>query len=772
MKTKLLLTLTALLALANVARAQGTAFTYQGRLDSSGAPANGIYDLRFSTYDADSGGNLRGLLTNNAVAVSNGLFTTTLDFGFGVFNGGPRWLEIGVRSNGTAAAFNTLAPRQAVLPAPYAFWSANASQAVTISGTVPASGLNGLYSNPVNFSNPGNSIIGGFAGDGTGLNNVNAAQLGGRSAAQFWQTSGNDGANPTNGAFLGTTDNLPFEIRVGGERALRLEPHAVSPNVILGHPANSVSNAAAGVFVTGGNIAYPNRAGGFYASALGGVGNSAGGLASVAMGIYVSASGYASLASGQEAIASGNYSKAMGFMSVASGSDSSSLGVETVASGGAATALGYQTTASGYASTALGSGSRATNNDATAMGRLTLAGGSSSTAMGYRARALHAGSLVWADQQEANFDSTAGNQFAVRASGGLYLQGKLGIGNPSPAFPLDVRSGQAVGVFTSTNSTFGSVLVLQNNTASPAYLGAINFQDAISTTQGQIAYRTNSGGELNFRVSQVDRMALTASGLTVNPAGGPQAYLGGDGVGGDVQLGSATAGNEAVALWNSASGQYMDLFARSGTFRGNLGFGTTTRQMLNLYGTGYGIGVQTDATYFRTSGEFMWFRGGSHTNAFGDPGAGGTQLMRLGNTGNLVIAGTLSQGSDRNIKQDFAALDGREVLEKVAALPIQSWSYTSQPGVKHYGPTAQDFHVAFGLNGADDKHIATVDADGVALAAIQGLNRKVEAGNQHSEARSQRSESKIEALEAENAELKARLEKLEQLLHAMNGGAR
>jgi hypothetical protein len=251
---------------------------------------------------------------------------------------------------------------------------------------------------------------------------------------------------------------------------------------------------------------------------------------------------------------------------------------------------------------------------------------------------------------------------------------------------------------------------------------------------------------LNFRVSQVERMALSDSGLTVNSAGGPQAYLGGDGAGGDVQLGSATAGNEAVALWNSATGQYMDLFARSGTLQGNLAFGTSTRQMLNLWSTQYGIGVQTDAAYFRTGGEFLWFRGGSHTNAFGDPGSGGAQLMRLGNTGNLVIAGTLSQGSDRNIKQDFAALDGREVLEKVAALPIQSWSYTSQPGVKHYGPTAQDFHAAFGLNGSDDKHIATVDADGVALAAIQGLHQK------------------LQQKEMEITDLKVRLERLEKLL--------
>jgi hypothetical protein len=65
------------------------------------------------------------------------------------------------------------------------------------------------------------------------------------------------------------------------------------------------------------------------------------------------------------------------------------------------------------------------------------------------------------------------------------------------------------------------------------------------------------------------------------------------------------------------------------------------------------------------------------------------------------------------------------MLEKVASLPLAKWAYTNAPGIRHIGPVAQDFHAAFGV-GADDKHIATVDADGVALAAIQGLNHKLE----------------------------------------------
>ena len=59
-------------------------------------------------------------------------------------------------------------------------------------------------------------------------------------------------------------------------------------------------------------------------------------------------------------------------------------------------------------------------------------------------------------------------------------------------------------------------------------------------------------------------------------------------------------------------------------------------------------------------------------------------------------------------------------------------------GARHLSPMAQDFHAAFGLNGTDDKHIATVDEGGVALAAIQGLNEKVESGKQKADNRRER----------------------------------
>jgi N-acetylneuraminic acid mutarotase len=121
--------------------AQGTAFTYQGRLTDGTNAANGIYDLRFTIYDSTNnpGTVVAGSLTNSAVGVSNGLFTAMLDFGGGVFNGADRWLEIGVRTNG-GGAFTVLSPRQPLTPAPYAIYASGVS-AAGISGTIPAGNI-------------------------------------------------------------------------------------------------------------------------------------------------------------------------------------------------------------------------------------------------------------------------------------------------------------------------------------------------------------------------------------------------------------------------------------------------------------------------------------------------------------------------------------------------------------------------------------------------------------------------------------------------------
>ena len=104
---------------------------------------------------------------------------------------------------------------------------------------------------------------------------------------------------------------------------------------------------------------------------------------------------------------------------------------------------------------------------------------------------------------------------------------------------------------------------------------------------------------------------------------------------------------------------------------------------------------------------------------FADPNAlVGVQLAPGANAWSIASA--------RELKENFKPVDSRSVLEKVVALPVTEWNLKSQPAeIRHLGPVAQDFMAAFGL-GEDERHISTSDAEGVALAAIKGLNQKLE----------------------------------------------
>jgi hypothetical protein len=119
----------------------------------------------------------------------------------------------------------------------------------------------------------------------------------------------------------------------------------------------------------------------------------------------------------------------------------------------------------------------------------------------------------------------------------------------------------------------------------------------------------------------------------------------------------------------------------------------------------------------------------------------------------LSSGGTWTNASDVNLKSGFEPVSGEDVLARLRRIPIRSWTYKADRGsVRHMGPTAQDFHAAFGL-GADEVSIATVDADGVALAGVSALDARTLAQSRE-----------IEILKRENADLRQRLEKLEALL--------
>jgi hypothetical protein len=124
------------------------------------------------------------------------------------------------------------------------------------------------------------------------------------------------------------------------------------------------------------------------------------------------------------------------------------------------------------------------------------------------------------------------------------------------------------------------------------------------------------------------------------------------------------------------------------------------------------------------------------------------EVFRVLGNGDVQVRGVLLT-SDCRLKTNFADVSTRGTLERLLCMPISSWNYRSDPdNVRHIGPTSQDFQAAFGFNGENEQQLSSVDVQGVALAAIQGLNAKLEAENVELRRALARLESRLSVVES------------------------
>ena len=366
---------------------------------------------------------------------------------------------------------------------------------------------------------------------------------------------------------------------------------------------------------------------------------------------------------------------------------------------------------------------------------------------------------------------TTNNALAPNLIGGSALNS---VG--SSAVGATIGGGGALAYFglpytNSVDADFGTVAggaqnVILQNSSSAAIAGGLNntiwpgaicgligggFGNSIGTNA---IYATIAGGRQN----QIQRDALYAfiSGGRGNSAGSNARYAAiGGGIFNSVadeawyssiaggQLNSITGPVDAVSI---AGGQQNTIYAsadyatigggRQNSVRNSGAYATIPGGYLNA-ATNYAFAAGRRAIADHT-GAFVW---GDSTDANVASAASNQVTFRAGGGFRIFTSAALTSGvqvaansgawttiSDVNAKEDFAPVNPQEILEKVAQLPIATWRYKGQDaGIRHIGPTAQDFAEAFSLGDAPGVGITTVDADGVLFAAVQALARENEA---------------------------------------------
>jgi len=292
----------------------------------------------------------------------------------------------------------------------------------------------------------------------------------------------------------------------------------------------------------------------------------------------------------------------------------------------------------------------------------------------------------------------------------------------------------------------GGVLnIIQTN----AYESAIG-GGGLNTIQVNAPFSTIGGGGSNIIQTNADH--ATIGGGANNLAGGTGSVVGG-------------------GSHNTASGPYA--MVGGGVSNTASGFSSTVPGGEFNSASGTNSFAAGTAAIASNTGAFVWADDSSASpfastsnNQFSVRAAGGVQFFsNAGATTGVALApgaGSWSSASDRNLKAHFAAVDAEAILDALVAIPVDSWNYKAQDEhIRHIGPMAQDFKAAFGV-GEDDRHISEVDAQGIAFAAIQGLNQKLEEQVKGKDTEIQELRRQNDALASRLAALEAKMEKVSE----------
>jgi len=325
--------------------------------------------------------------------------------------------------------------------------------------------------------------------------------------------------------------------------------------------------------------------------------------------------------------------------------------------------------------------------------------------------------------------------------------------NAAQLVSIGNTNGPAAGNFFVGNSG-NSITVGYNNTAIGVHSLAANSNGLANTAIGLNALMGNTTGSDNT-ASGAYALQANTTGHNNTAAGFSALVANQAGV-----YNTAMGGNALAAMTNGANNTAIGTFALQNTLNStaNTAIGYNALSAITSGSNNIAIGSQAGSVITVGSSNIDIGAVGFSTDAnVVRIGSGQTATYLPG----TVYANNVALTSDRNAKENFEPVDTGALLAKVTAMPVTEWQYKAGPGnSRHIGPMAQDFYGAFALNGTDDTHISAVDLGGVALAAIQGLNLKLEEKCAAAQAATRKLEADNARLKQDVADLRSMVERL------------
>lgn len=744
-----------LLVLAGAAGAEplGTAITYQGRLVEQGIPAEGAHDFQFVLYaQAIGGAPLLPALVLEDLDVRGGLFDAVLDFGPGAFLGERVYVEIGVRPGASAGAFELLDPRQLLTPTPYALRPAAGSvgdvELEDAAVTTPKLADGAVAAPKLQAGAVGTPALADAA--------VTAAKLApdafsGFALADGAVTTPKLADNAVTSPKLADGAVATAEIADAAVTGPKLATDAVGA-------AQLADNAVASAEILDGSVQPQDLNLAALAGNYWGVGGNAAGA-----GAFLGTTNGAplELRSDVGVVVNGTRFNNNTEFTVRG----SPVPVEPNADFG----LWPRGATAFFNLSAIGT--------APADAAFSIQSVGTSPFTGYVTRLL------------LDYDG------ALRLGGGAIdplarlhvARTAIGLDATDAPDPLELVLEDVdaqLGLYSTNGGSGGSAIGLAELDGTGAFVNqwGLYRRTTGSNAALQYAFGTNPTAAANPVVAELATDGAAAFGANATLGTGSFAFA---------------DASSATAFGPTAANQFV-VRATGGAALNGAPFSSATELTVNADSTAAGSGAEvllrpggnTRAYSVQASGDtalnttfILYYRdpGGTEPvspylvirpNGFAsiNPAlSGGGYILPSfpftvgtsgdtsnGNGAHVTAGGTWVNGSSRAFKEAFTAIDPLEVLARVVSLPVSRWRYRGHDGEWHLGPTAEDFHAAFGL-GDDARYIGTVDADGVALAALQGMDRKLGATREQLASDNAR-------LRAEVDELRARLARIEALV--------